>query len=56
MGRKADDYNTIPLCPRCHQHGGYGVALHAGEKEWERRHGTQDEHVKKTQQQLGYKP
>jgi hypothetical protein len=54
MGRKADDYDTFPLCPRHHQHGNYGVALHAGEKEWERLHGTQEEHVKKTQLALGY--
>jgi hypothetical protein len=55
MGRKADDYDTIPLCPTHHQHGNYGIALHAGEKEWERRYGTQEEHVKKTQLALGYK-
>jgi hypothetical protein len=30
----------IPLCPMHHQFGGYGVALHAGEKEFERKFGS----------------
>ena len=31
---------VLPICPNHHQHGGYGVALHAGRVEWERRYGT----------------
>jgi hypothetical protein len=54
MGRKADDYQTIPLCPLHHQHGGEGVAIHSGTKTWESIHGTQDEHIKETQRKLGY--
>ena len=42
-GKKASDEHVIPLCPMHHQHGGYGVALHAGVKEWERRYGTQED-------------
>ena len=34
---------VLPLCAQHHQHGGYGVALHAGRAEWERRYGTQAE-------------
>ena len=34
---------VLALCGRHHQTGGYGVALHAGRAEWERRHGTQEE-------------
>jgi len=30
----------IPLCPMHHQFGGYGVALHAGEKEVEWKFGS----------------
>lgn len=32
---------VIPLCSLHHQNGGYGVALHAGKKEFERRYGTE---------------
>ena len=31
---------VLPLCGIHHQTGGYGVALHAGRVEWERRYGT----------------
>lgn len=34
-------FRVLPLCARHHQHGGYGVALHAGKAEWERRYGSQ---------------
>jgi len=34
---------TIPLCGNHHQNGGYGVALHAGKKEFERRYETEYE-------------
>lgn len=30
----------IPLCPAHHQYGGYGVALHAGEKAFEKNYGS----------------
>jgi len=33
----------LPLCPKHHQTGGYGIALHAGRAEWEKRYGTQAE-------------
>ena len=42
-GQRASDEHTIPLCPAHHQSGGYGVAYHAGPKEWERRYGSQGE-------------
>lgn len=32
---------VLPLCGAHHQTGGYGVALHAGKKEFERRYGTE---------------
>ena len=34
---------VLPLCGAHHQTGGYGVAIHAGRVEWERRYGTQAE-------------
>jgi len=39
-------FKTLPLCPAHHQTGGYGVALHAGRAEWEKRYGTQAELLK----------
>lgn len=30
----------IPLCSEHHQNGGYGIALHAGEKKFEENYGT----------------
>ena len=41
MGRKASDFETIPLCPIHHQTGGYGVAFHAGPEIWEKTFGRQ---------------
>lgn len=32
---------VLPLCPPHHRTGGYGVALHAGVRGWEARHGEQ---------------
>jgi hypothetical protein len=43
MGRKNSHFEAIPLCPDHHQTGGYGVAFHAGPREWERRYGTERE-------------
>ena len=40
-GQRSGNLDTIPLCPRHHRIGGYGVAYHAGPKEWERRYGTE---------------
>ena len=40
MGRKASDFETMPLCDACHVSGGPGVAVHAGRKAW--RHDESD--------------
>lgn len=42
VGQKKDHTRTIPLCPQHHRTGGYGTAFHAGQKEWESRHGKED--------------
>ena len=39
---------TIPLCPNHHQNGGYGIALHAGQKEFERKFGSEVELLQET--------
>jgi hypothetical protein len=54
MGLKAPDHDAFSLCSLHHTAGGYGVAIHAGEKEWEANFGSQDDHIKKTQRKLGY--
>jgi Recombination enhancement, RecA-dependent nuclease len=36
-------FKVLPLCPHHHQIGSYGVALHQGRVEWEKRYGTQAE-------------
>ena len=36
-------FKVLALCSAHHQTGGYGIALHAGRAEWERRYGTQAE-------------
>lgn len=39
--QRADHKKTIPLCPAHHRTGGYGVAIHAGQKRWEELYGTE---------------
>jgi hypothetical protein len=41
MSQRASSYETIPLCPTHHQHGGFGVAIHAGQRTWEKKYGTE---------------
>lgn len=45
-------FDILPLCPNHHQHGGYGVALHAGRAEWEKRYGTQGELLEQVERLL----
>lgn len=52
MGQRASNYDTIPLCPTHHQHGGIGVAIHAGQKTWEALYGTELELLKQTKEEL----
>jgi hypothetical protein len=47
MGQRASHFETIPLCADHHQHGGHGVAIHAGKKTWEERFGTELELLEK---------
>lgn len=52
-GKKSHWKELIPLCPIHHQHGGYGVAFHAGKEVWQKRFGTQEELIKKRNLLLG---
>jgi len=46
IGQRNSTENCLPLCPMHHQHGGYGVAFHAGKKAFEERFGTEAELLK----------
>lgn len=53
MGLKAPDEDAIPLCPLHHTDGGYGVAIHAGQAEFESRFGTEAELLEQVRAELG---
>lgn len=53
IGQKSHWSSAIPLCPMHHQHGGFGVALHAGQKTFETKYGTESELLQKTLAILG---
>lgn len=40
-GQRASNQTVIPLCPQHHRLGGYGVAIHAGQRQWEKLYGTE---------------
>lgn len=51
-GKKASNFETIPLCPTHHRHGGHGVAVHAGRKAFEANFGTERELLEQTRREL----
>jgi hypothetical protein len=55
QGAKTDHYKAIPLCPQHHQHGGLGIALHAGQKRWEEKFGTEMELLAQVEELLDVK-
>ncbi len=54
MARKNNDGMVLPLDIRHHTGGGYGVAVHAGVRQWEKNFGTQFELLEKVFKRLGY--
>lgn len=50
LALKSSNEDVMPLCHRHHRTGGYGVAIHAGVKEWEKIHGTQKHWIKWTKE------
>lgn len=50
--KKGAHYLTIPLCGLHHQ-GEYGIGIHSGRAEWERRYGTQMELLSQCYKLLG---
>lgn len=53
MGMRSKHDNAIGLCAAHHRTGGYGVAIHAGQKEWERLYGTETELLEQCRSLLG---
>jgi hypothetical protein len=51
-GQKASEYDVLPLCPDHHQHGGYGVAFHAGKRVWQEVFGTERDLLEEVQRRL----
>lgn len=43
VGQRSSHRRAIPLCPPHHRTGGYGVAVHAGQKTWEKIYGSEEE-------------
>lgn len=41
MALRASHFDAIPLCAMHHRTGGYGVAIHAGQKTWKAKFGKQ---------------
>jgi len=54
MGRKASDFETIPLCPTHHQYSGHGhIAVHDGLESFEARYGSERELLAQVLIELG---
>lgn len=53
MAQRASSDKTIPLCPQHHRIGGWGVALHAGQKEFESRYGNEQFLLEYTNKLIG---
>ena len=41
VSMRASHFDVLPLCPAHHRTGGYGIAIHAGQKTWEAMYGTE---------------
>ncbi|AKM87129.1 Ref family recombination enhancement nuclease [Enterobacter ludwigii] len=53
ISQRADHRKSIPLCHMHHRNGGYGVAIHAGRKQWEKNFGTELKLLEQVQLELG---
>lgn len=51
--QRATHFEVLPLCPFHHQQGGYGNAIHAGQKAWEANFGTELELLEQVRCELG---
>lgn len=51
--QRANHQTSIPLCHTHHRNGGYGVAINAGRKQWEKNFGTELQLLEQVQLELG---
>jgi hypothetical protein len=47
IGQRNSNFHVLPLCPSHHRTGGHGVAIHAGQKTFEAKYGTEHELLEK---------
>lgn len=52
MSQRAGHFCVIPLCSDHHQNGGFGVAIHAGQKTFERMYGSELDLLDQTIEEL----
>ena len=52
MGLRSAHTDSFSLCHFHHRTGGYGHAVHAGTKEWEKRYGSQTEILERVRTEL----
>lgn len=52
-GQRSSHKRAIPLCPPHHRIGGYGVAIHAGQKMWEEIYGSEETLLEQVLRELG---
>lgn len=52
MSQRASHFDSIPLCHVHHRTGGYGLAIHSGQKTWEAKFGTETELLDKVRELL----
>ncbi|HEY2454122.1 MAG TPA: Ref family recombination enhancement nuclease [Scandinavium sp.] len=52
-GQRASHLRAIPLCPTHHRTGGFGIAIHAGQRTWEEKFGSEEELLTQTLFELG---
>jgi hypothetical protein len=53
ISQRASNFEVIPLCGLHHQHGGVGVAFHAGKKSWEINFGLETDVLAEINERLG---
>lgn len=52
VAQRSSHGRAIPLCPPHHRTGGYGVAIHAGQKMWEEIYGSEEKLLEQVLREL----
>ncbi|MCY0771285.1 Ref family recombination enhancement nuclease [Enterobacter cloacae complex sp. 2022EL-00788] len=51
-GQRSAHKRSIPLCPPHHRNGGYGVAIHSGQRKWEENYGSEEALLEQVNREL----